>query len=208
MDIIESKRPYYLLKMYIDSNDNELLNLYKESIDKHNSIIEQYFKGDGIDNCICTDDSIDKVCFDAGIDLFCPHEIVASQQETHKIDHKVKTGMDFIYNDINNNNDILHSNFRVVHPVGYYLYPRSSTGTKTPLRLANSVGIIDSGYRGNIIAVFDNWKHDDYIVQQYQRIVQLCPPNLSYPIYVRIVETEEDLGLTTRGENGFGSSGN
>ena len=39
--------------------------------------------------------------------------------------------------------------------VSYYLYPRSSVSTKTPLRLANSVGIIDSGYRGNIKAVFD-----------------------------------------------------
>ena len=35
--------------------------------------------------------------------------------------------------------------------IGYYLYPRSSI-SKTPLILANSVGIIDSGYRGNIKA--------------------------------------------------------
>ena len=38
---------------------------------------------------------------------------------------------------------------------GYYLYPRSSI-VKTGLRLANSVGIIDAGYRGEIIAVVDN----------------------------------------------------
>ena len=31
-------------------------------------------------------------------------------------------------------------------------------GLRTPLRLANSVGIIDAGYRGNICAVVDNIK--------------------------------------------------
>ena len=41
-------------------------------------------------------------------------------------------------------------------PTAYYLYPRSSMGSKTPLRLSNSVGIIDAGYRGNIIGVVDN----------------------------------------------------
>ena len=33
----------------------------------------------------------------------------------------------------------------------YYLYPRSSI-SKTPLRMSNSTGIIDAGYRGEIIA--------------------------------------------------------
>ena len=37
---------------------------------------------------------------------------------------------------------------------GYYMYPRSSL-SKTKLRLANSTGIIDSGYRGNLIGMFD-----------------------------------------------------
>ena len=39
--------------------------------------------------------------------------------------------------------------------VSYYLYPRSSI-IKTPLRMSNSVGIIDAGYRGNIIGCVDN----------------------------------------------------
>ena len=49
---------------------------------------------------------------------------------------------------------------------GYYMYPRSSL-SKTKLRLANSVGIIDSGYRGNLIGMFDliNMKvNETYIV--------------------------------------------
>ena len=40
--------------------------------------------------------------------------------------------------------------------VSYYLLPRSSMGAKTPLRLSNSVGLKDAGYRGNVIAIVDN----------------------------------------------------
>ena len=95
--------------------------------------------------------------------------------------------------------------------VGYYLYSRSSTASKTPLRLANSVGVIDSGYRGNIIAMFDNVK--DYDFMEYNvtcghRYVQICPPNLEYPMRVFVVDNEYDLGKeTARGNGGFGSTG-
>ena len=40
----------------------------------------------------------------------------------------------------------------------FYVYPRSSI-SKTPLRMANSVGIIDSGYRGNLKFAVDAHKH-------------------------------------------------
>ena len=93
-------------------------------------------------------------------------------------------------------------------PVGYYMYPRSSTGTKTPLRLANSVGIIDSGYRGNYIAVFDNSSDAMFTVEKMQRLVQICPPNMTYPMRVELVENDADLSMNTgRGEGGFGSTG-
>ena len=47
--------------------------------------------------------------------------------------------------------------------VGYYLYMRSSSPINTPLRMANNVGIIDSGYRGNIRACFDIISSKKYI---------------------------------------------
>ena len=90
------------------------------------------------------------------------------------------------------------------HPVGYFLYPRSSTGTKTPLRLANSLGIIDAGYRGNYIAAFDNIREAVFTVDRLQRLVQICPPNLTYPLRVELVE---ELEQTERGAGGFGSTG-
>jgi len=43
----------------------------------------------------------------------------------------------------------------------YYLFPRSSI-SKTPLRMANSIGLIDGGYRGEIIAMCDNIKSEPF----------------------------------------------
>jgi len=127
--------------------------------------------------------------YDAGFNLICPVEIDIEGFGMGKIDLGVRGAMTFMK-----------------LPVGYFLYPRSSTGTKTPLRLANSVGVIDSGYRGNYIAAFDNIRAASYKVEKGQKLVQICTPNLTYPLRVEIVE---DLGESTdRGECGFGSTGN
>lgn len=103
-------------------------------------------------------------------------------------------------------------------PCGFYLYPRSSI-SKTRMRLANSVGIIDAGYRGDLIAAVDTigvfgstdiwhiWKETLSPIKKYDRYFQVCAPDLS-PFIVHIVEREEDLSPpTTRGHGGFGSTG-
>ena len=103
-------------------------------------------------------------------------------------------------------------------PCGFYLYPRSSI-SKTRMRLANSVGIIDAGYRGDLIAAVDTiglfgsndiwhvWKETLSPIKKYDRYFQVCAPDLS-PFLVHIVETEAELGTpTTRGTGGFGSTG-
>lgn len=92
----------------------------------------------------------------------------------------------------------------------FYLYPRSSI-FKTPLILANSVGIIDAGYRGWICSALKcmNLNCDitnPYTVNSETRLTQICHSSLS-PFYIEIVEREEDLGKTTRGDGGFGSTG-
>ena len=84
----------------------------------------------------------------------------------------------------------------------YYLFPRSSI-SKTPLRMANSIGLIDGGYRGEIMAVCDNIKSDTYTVKKGQRLFQLVATDSS-PIQYELVE---DLEMTTRGTGGFGSTG-
>ena len=84
----------------------------------------------------------------------------------------------------------------------YLVMSRSSIG-KTPLRLANAVGLIDAGYRGEIMAVVDNIKKEDYTVEAGQRLFQLVAMDGS-PIYFELVE---ELSDTTRGGGGFGSTG-
>lgn len=192
-------RPYYVLKIFIDSTENyDLYKKYVAAAKKNNDVVNKYKSGgDG------------PVYFDAGFDLFAPYQAVISDSRTgstvHKLDHLVKCSMMKVDADADG------EEFRA--PVGYYMYPRSSTGTKTPLRLANSVGIIDSGYRGHIIAAFDappsfSCTGGAYTVEAFQRLVQICPPDLSYPVEVELVADESLLGDGgNRGGGGFGSTG-
>ena len=98
-------------------------------------------------------------------------------------------------------------------PCGFYLYPRSSI-SKTRMRLANSVGIIDAGYRGELISAVDTmgvygshiWSETLGPIKKYDRYFQICAPDLA-PFMVQIVDREDALGATARGSGGFGSTG-
>ena len=87
--------------------------------------------------------------------------------------------------------------------ISYYLWPRSSMGAKTPLRLSNSMGLIDAGYRGNIIVLVDNLSETDYKVMPGSRLVQLVSP-VADPITFQVVNS---LSETSRGTGGLGSTG-
>jgi len=86
------------------------------------------------------------------------------------------------------------------------IFPRSSI-RKTNLQLSNSVGVVDSGYRGEIQATFnkiqgiDNIERDSYKVGD--RICQIMI--IPYPP-IEFKEVDE-LTNTERGEGGFGSTG-
>ena len=84
----------------------------------------------------------------------------------------------------------------------YLLMPRSSI-SKTPLRQCNSVGLIDAGYRGEIMAAVDNIKDIPYTVEPGQRLFQLGSRD-GAPITFEIVS---ELSQTDRGDGGFGSTG-
>lgn len=91
------------------------------------------------------------------------------------------------------------------NPIGFYMYPRSSI-SKTPLMLANHVGVIDSGYRGVLMGAFRNLDSDsDYKIEKNTRLLQITHPGLR-PIFVKVVD-ESELSDTSRGEGGFGSTG-
>jgi hypothetical protein len=99
-----------------------------------------------------------------------------------------------LYNKLKNNKN--------VH--GYMLLPRSSTGSKTTIRLCNSVGVIDYEYRGEIMAVVDNLGDLDIVLNRGERYFQLVAPDFRNIKY-RIID---QLSTTTRGEGGFGSTTN
>jgi dUTP pyrophosphatase len=86
------------------------------------------------------------------------------------------------------------------------LLPRSSIA-KTPLRLANSIGLIDSGYRGEVIAAVDAL--DTYEVKHAQRLFQICQHNFLPWSNIVFVDSVNSLPKAndTRGGGGFGSTG-
>ena len=126
---------------------------------------------------------------DAGFDLYVPKEYIVKPDEVGKVDFKI----------------VAAASSSLGTPLSFFTYPRSSI-YKTPLRLANSVGIIDSGYRGTLRGMFDNHSNTTYVLEKHTRFLQICSPNLS-PIIVSIVDNISDLGITERGDGGFGSTG-
>jgi dUTP pyrophosphatase len=91
-------------------------------------------------------------------------------------------------------------------PYGYVglLFPRSSN-SKTDLYLTNHVGVIDSGYRGEIMFKYRSIKGllDAKIYAKNERVGQLMI--LPYP-EIELVESDT-LSETERGDKGFGSTG-
>ena len=119
---------------------------------------------------------------DAGLDLYVIEEMEFLPGETHLI----KLGI----------------SCQPINGKAYYLFPRSSI-SKTPLRMSNSIGLIDGGYRGEIMVPCDNIKDCAYDIKKGERLFQLVAMNNS-PISYKIVEK---LSETTRGSGGFGSTG-
>lgn len=92
----------------------------------------------------------------------------------------------------------------VPHGYGLFIIPRSSTGLKTTLRQSNSIGLIDSDYRGEIAVILDNiGTMDGYVLHKGERIAQGYLVKLPH---VDIIEVNE-LSETERGTGGFGSTG-
>ena len=88
-------------------------------------------------------------------------------------------------------------------PKGYVclIFPRSSI-TKKDLTLKNSVGVLDSGYRGELILRFQKFGQDIYDIGDRVGQIMIIP----YPS-VKIQEVE-NLSDSSRGKDGFGSTGN
>ena len=88
----------------------------------------------------------------------------------------------------------------------YWLAPRSSL-SKTPLILHNSIGVIDSGYNGELQAAVYNTSDKPYQVEQLDRLVQIVAGDLTPFHEIRIRGMGERPGKTARGDGAYGSTG-
>jgi dUTP pyrophosphatase len=169
-----------VLNFFVEEDNDILKNAYLFAAQKHNlSLLEEpHF-------------------FNAGFDLFLPERQMFTSNSVNKTSFNVKCSAQMV--------NLLTDDNRQFY-TGYYMYPRSSL-SKTQLRLANNTGIIDAGYRGPLIGMFDCLTNDEYEVSGFTRLLQICAPGL-VPIYVRVIDLIDELGPnTSRGEGGFGSTG-
>ena len=83
------------------------------------------------------------------------------------------------------------------------LYARSGIAIKMGIAPANCVGVIDSDYRGEILAGLHNHSDNDYVVTPGDRVAQL----MFAPVYTAEFEETESLDETERNDGGFGSTG-
>lgn len=145
----------------------------------------------------------------------CKNDTVKEMYKTHNTYHKGDSGLDlFIIEDttIGGGETILvklgikcqlqSKNWygkKIYH--SYLMFPRSSI-SKTPLRLANSVGLIDREYKGELMAAFHNTSKTPFTLIKGERYVQLTRADLGF-INFKVVDT---LRETDR-NSGFGSTG-
>ena len=163
-------------KLYLKVEDDELKILYKDRIEKWNKSLTTEHP-------------------DSGFDLLCPEQVLFNGGEeghltTKLVDLKVKAAA-------------YYGAPSTKKPCPYTLNVRSSI-YKTPFRLANNVGIIDSGYRGNLMAAVDCHAKNQMEMHKHNRYFQICMPSLE-PFEVELVDS---LDQTERGEGGHGSTGN
>ena len=175
----------YIVKLKVEGDDESLKEAYKTQLLK-------------------LKENTNNVHKDSGFDLYIPSDISPDKSDTSiLVDLNVKCAVYKVF-----------KNSSVIEPSAYYLYPRSSI-SKTKFRLANSVGIIDSGYRGNLKIALDinriaihsagiSYCETPPHLKKGSRLVQICMPDLSSDFEVEIVD---DLDETERGEGGFGSTG-
>lgn len=123
---------------------------------------------------------------DQGADIYAVEDTVI---EPHTYGNMVPTGI------------------KMIIPRGWAvaIRPRSGMSKNTPLRISNSPATIDQQYRGEVKILFDNFSDNPVEIKAGERIAQFILEKNYHGNYTQVDSVEPD---TTRGEGGFGSSGN
>jgi dUTP pyrophosphatase len=90
-------------------------------------------------------------------------------------------------------------------PIGYeaQVRPRSGLAAKKGITVLNSPGTVDADYRGEIGVILVNLSHEDFVIENGERIAQLIIAKHERAEWQEVTELSE----TSRGEGGFGSTG-
>lgn len=82
------------------------------------------------------------------------------------------------------------------------VFPRSGLGSKG-ITLRNAVGVVDSGYRGEVLAALWNTTHKPFVIHKGDRVCQL----VVMPYCPCSVDELDALSDSERGDGGYGSTG-
>lgn len=83
------------------------------------------------------------------------------------------------------------------------IFSRSGHGWKNGVTLGNSVGVLDSDYRGELQIILQNNGQKEFLVNPGERIAQIA----FLPVFTAKLIYDDELVTTQRGEGGFGSTG-
>ena len=215
-----------VLKLFINGNE-EFINKYKKHIHMHNyNLIKNKYPDSGFDILLPNELNIQSNERSIPIDLsincamynekftnkesssFCLISILLGINILYWLNYSyfmiilTLTSIYLIHDRINY---MMNTEF-ITTPSAFELHGRSSLGSKSTIRLSNCEGIIDCGYRGNLIACVDNIGSQTYKANKFDRLFQIIAPS-KCPIYIELVEQHMDLKPTERGSDGFGSTG-
>lgn len=100
---------------------------------------------------------------------------------------------------------LIHTGLAMQIPEGLVglIYARSGLASKKGLAPANKVGVIDSDYRGEIMVALHNHSTEPRTISDGERIAQI----VFAPYYTAEFNLVDELGDTSRGTGGFGSTG-
>tara|TARA_Y100001935_G_C17135984_1_gene423037 strand:- start:154 stop:771 length:618 start_codon:yes stop_codon:yes gene_type:complete len=192
----------------IIKNDNELMEKYNERIDKHNQMMQTNYPDSGFD-LLTPKQILENISFKPNETKLIPFGLKCAAY--HIFDglqgpcYELRTSQGRFanlpsYEDVVKN--MMHNG--CVSPQPFCVYPRSSIW-KSHFRLANNVGIIDSGYRGTLYGPMHNVKNETNTLVYGNRYLQITMPNLQ-PFYISVVDKIKVD--SQRGVGGIGSTGN
>ena len=100
---------------------------------------------------------------------------------------------------------LISTGIKIAIPPGYeaQIRPKSGLAIEHGISHANSIGTIDSGYRGEIKVPLINFGDKPYKIEKGRKIGQMVFAKVEEAVF----EEVKELDATARGEGGFGSTG-